>query len=38
MNDAPSPTVDRVISCVIAVGVLCLTLLIVGAILISVGT
>lgn len=35
MSAAPSPLVDRAIGCAIAVGVLCMTLLIVGFILVN---
>jgi uncharacterized membrane protein len=38
MNGSSSPTADRVISCALAIGVLCLALLILGVILMSVGT
>lgn len=38
MNDAPSPAADRAISCAIAVTVLCLTLLVLGLILMSFGS
>lgn len=39
MNGTPSPapSVERAIGCAIAVGILCMTLLILGVILISVG-
>lgn len=38
MNGSSSSTTDRAISCALAIGVLCLALLILGMILISVGT
>jgi hypothetical protein len=37
MNDAPSPSTDRLLSCVLAVGVLCLTLVILAVIAVSAG-
>jgi hypothetical protein len=37
MSDRPSPSVDHAISCALVVGAICMTLLILGLILISVG-
>lgn len=37
MNGSPSPSADGAIGCALAAGVLCLTLLILGVILMSVG-
>jgi hypothetical protein len=38
MNGAPSPSLDRAISCAMALGILCMTLLILGVVLLSVTT
>ena len=38
MNDAPSPAADRLVSCALAAGVLCITLVVLAVIAIGVGS
>jgi hypothetical protein len=35
MNETPSPSVDRAISCGLVVGIICMTLLILGMVLVT---